>query len=111
MTKAEEIVTKVSRDLQQLIQLVKGNGTVKGSVLGRIDELESQYTGQHIRLAVIENYPCKDGCLYEAKEQEEENMKSRSRGWRIGDIANIIQTLLLIVTMIGIYITLKGLGG
>ena len=111
MTKAEEIVTKVSRDLQQLIQLVKGNGTVKGSVLGRIDELEVHSASYNERLLVIEAFPCRDGCLFKDHIHEEEEMKSRERGWRVGDIANVIQTLLLIVTMIGIYITLKGLGG
>jgi hypothetical protein len=104
MTKAEEIVTKVSRDLQQLIQLVKGNGTVKGSVLGRIDELEVHSDSYNERLLVVEAFPCSDGCLFEGHINKEEEVQNRKRTFRISDVANYIQLAVLLLIVYGMFL-------
>ena len=65
MTKAEIIITKVSRDLQKLTQLVTGNGHIDGSVIGRIKVLEERDAEILVKLDGIINKPCGDQCLYE----------------------------------------------
>ncbi len=91
MTKAEEIVTKVSRDLQKLTQLVTGNGTVEGSVMHRIKVLEARDVEILEKIDVAMNRPC----FYKEAMEEEISMKEKRRTFRIGDIANIIQLILL----------------
>ncbi len=104
MDDAEKIATKVSRDLQQLIQLVKGNGTKKGSIVGRLDALETQNDTIVDRLVTVENYPCKNGCVFEEYEQEAEEMREKKRTWRVGDVANYIQLAVLFLIVYGMFV-------
>ena len=104
MTKTEEIVTKLSKDFHILKRGVEGNGTPKGSLSGRIDDLEKCYELTNDRLLVVENYPCKDGCLFKENEEENEEMKNRKRSFRIADIANYIQLAALSLIIYGMFI-------
>lgn len=56
-----------------------------------------------LRIEAVENYPCKDGCLFEKKEQEEGDMQDKKRSFRIGDIANYIQLAVLFFIVYGIF--------
>ena len=103
MTEAEKIVTKVSRDFAILKQFVQGNGSKEGSLSGRIDVLEIRSKKTVARLEIIEEYPCKDGCLYEKRQQEEENLEARKRNFRIGDLANMIQLAVLLLIVYGMF--------
>ena len=103
MNEAERIVTKVSRDFQKLDQLVRGNGTKKGSVLGRLDELEEQMKKILDLLEEIKVRPCREPCLWEEHVREEEEMREKRRNWRIGDVANYIQFLMLLILIYGIF--------
>ena len=103
MNEAERIVTKVSRDFQKLDQLVRGNGTKKGSVLGRLDELEDQNKEILRLLEEIKDRPCREPCLWEEHMKKEEAMREKKRTWRIGDIANYIQLAMLILLVYGFF--------
>lgn len=99
MTKAEEIVTKISRDFQKLNQLVRGNGTIAGSVLGRLAVLEDRDEKILEKLEEISSKPCREPCIFE----ESEKMKEKRRAFRSADIANWL-------TVIGlVYIIIMGL--
>ena len=89
MTEAENIVTKVSRDLQQLNQIVKGNGTKKGSVLGRLDDIEETTKEISTKLNPL---------------VEEHIMREKKRSWRIGDLANFIQLVVLVLLAWGMFV-------
>ena len=104
MTKVEEIVTKVSRDLQKLKQLVTGNGTPEGSLNYRIKILEDDFKEIIKRLEEIINRPCREPCIYEEVMEKEENVKEKHRTFRIGDIANVIQLIVLVLLAYGMFI-------
>ncbi len=101
MTESERIVTKVSRDFAILKQFVQGNGSKEGCLAERVSILEIRSKKILERVEVVENYPCKDGCLFEKKEQEDEEMTDRKRNFRIGDLANIIQLAVLCLIVYG----------
>ena len=103
MTETERIVTKLSKDFHVLKKTVEGNGTIKGSILGRVDELELHCESANKRLVIVESYPCKDGCLFEVNEREEEDMNNRKRTFRIADIANYIQLAVLFLIVYGMF--------
>ena len=103
MNEAERIVTKVSRDLQTLSQLVKGNGTKKGSVIGRLEELEENNVKILELLEEIKGRPCREPCLWEEHVKKEEEMREKKRNWRIGDIANYIQLAVLLLMAYGVF--------
>ena len=90
MTKTEEIVTKVSRDFQKLNQLVRGNGTIEGSVLGRLKVLEERDEKILEKLDIITNKPCREPCIFEAWQEKDDKMKEKRRAFRSADIANWI---------------------
>lgn len=104
MTKAEEIATKVSRDLQSLTRLVTGNGTVEGSIVGRLKALEDDIKEILKRLNEIETRPCREPCIYEVAIEREEEMQENKRSWRIGDVANYIQLAVLFLIAYGMFI-------
>ena len=87
MTESEKILTAVSRDFHQLKQLVVGNGTKKGSIMGRLEDIEE--TAKR-----IENKPESECYFFKWKAEQD-----KKRNFRIGDFANIIQVgmLLLII--------------
>ena len=100
MTEAEKIVTKVSRDLHKLTQLVTGNGSPEGSVMYRIKQLElmDQEILEKIDSAVSRP------CIYKEAMEREDSVKQKRRTFRIGDIANIIQLALLCLVVYSIFI-------
>lgn len=104
MTKTEEIVTKLSRDFQKLNQLVRGNGDIKGSLLGRLNELESDFKTILQRLDEIAKKPCREPCIFEEWQTQEEDMRAKKRTFRIGDIANYIQLAVLLLIAYGMFI-------
>ncbi len=55
------------------------------------------------RIEVVENYPCKNGCIFEENEKEENEMQSRRRNFRIGDLANFIQLAVLALIVYGMF--------
>ena len=55
------------------------------------------------RLEIVEDYPCKDGCLFEKNEQEAEEMQVKRRNFRIGDLANYIQLAVLLLIVYGMF--------
>lgn len=104
MTKAEEIATKVSGDFQKLNQLVRGNGDLKGSILGRLNELEGDFKIILERLDKIADTPCREPCVFEVWKDQEDEMKDKKRTYRIGDIANYIQLAVMILLVYGMFI-------
>ena len=104
MTKAEEIITKVSRDLQKLTQLVTGNGSVEGSIMHRIKVLEERDIEILKKLDDIMSRPCRDPCIYTEAMEREEVLKEKHRNFRIGDIANVIQLAVLCLIVYGMFI-------
>lgn len=109
MTDVEKIVTKLSVDHHELKQLVKGNGTIDGSVIGRIKVLETTREGVLSKIDAIETKPCRTPCIFEEYQKKEKEVEDKKRSYRIGDIANVIQTLLLIATLIMVYVSVKGM--
>lgn len=103
MNEAERIVTKVSRDFQKLDQLVRGNGTKKGSIIGRLEELEDLSATILQKLEEIKNRPCREPCLWQEHVRQEEEMREKRRNWRIGDVANYIQLAMLIILIYGLF--------
>ena len=55
------------------------------------------------RIEVVENYPCKDGCLFLDHEKTEEDVRLQKRTFRIGDIANYIQLAVLLLIAWGMF--------
>ena len=101
MTEAEKIVTKVSRDLQKLTQLVTGNSvTIEGSMMHRIKLLENMDLEILEKIDKAINRPC----LYKKAIEEELSMKEKRKTFRIGDIANLIQLVLLFLVVYGLFI-------
>lgn len=86
MTKTEEIVTKISRDFQKLNQLVRGNGSLEGSVMGRLKVLEDRDEKILEKLEEIAKKPCRTPCIFE----EAEKVKEKRKAFRSADIANWI---------------------
>jgi hypothetical protein len=100
MTKAEEIITKVSRDLQKLTQLVTGNGSIEGSIMHRVKILEIKDMEILEKIDIAINRPC----VYKEAIEKEEALKEKHRNFRIGDIANVIQLVLLFLVVYGMFI-------
>ena len=103
MNDAETIVTELSRDFHRLKQLVEGNGSKEGSLAWRLSELEKNYKLIMRKLDKIAARPCRDPCLWETWRKKEEQMREKRRTWRIGDIANYIQLLVLLLMAYGIF--------
>ena len=96
MTESEKIITALSRDFHQLRQLMIGNGTKKGSVLGRLEDIEKIVDR-------IEKKPERECIFLKYKEQQKENI-IRKKSFRIGDIANIIQLAMLFLIIYEMFI-------
>ena len=103
MTKAEEIITKVSRDFQKLDQLVRGNGTITGSILGRLQVLEDRDEKILTKLDEMSGKPCREPCNFEEWQSQEEDMRVKKRTFRIGDVANYIQLAVLLLLAYGMF--------
>lgn len=104
MTKSEIIITKVSRDLQKLTQLVTGNGHIEGSIIGRIKVLEERDAEILVKLDDIMSRPCREPCIYTEAMEKEDALKQKHRNFRIGDIANVIQLAVLCLIVYGMFI-------
>jgi len=104
VTKTEESVIRLSHDFQKLNQLVRGNGADKGSILGRLKELESDFKIILHRLDEIAKKPCREPCIFEEWQTQEEDMRAKKRSFRIGDIANYIQLAVLLLIAYGMFI-------
>jgi len=101
MTEAEQIVTKLSKDFAILRQFVQGNGSKEGCLAERVSILEIRSKKISTKIGAM---PCIDGCLFEKSEAEEDDMKEAKRGFRIGDIANLIQLAVLFLIVYGMFI-------
>ena len=55
------------------------------------------------RIEKIEDYPCRDGCLFIVNEEKEAGMRTQKRSFRIGDIANYIQLAVLLLIVYGMF--------
>jgi len=100
LNEAEKIATKVSRDFQKLNQLVVGNGSKSGSVIGRLESLE---TAVKDIIHQIETHTCIPGCQWQRYMEREEEMKEKRRNWRIGDVANYVQLVMLLLLIYGLF--------
>jgi len=103
MNEAEQIATKVSRDFAKLKQFVQGNGTKEGCLAERVNILEIRSKKILGRVEVVEGYPCQNGCIFLENEKTEEEMQTRNRNFRIGDLANIIQLAVLALIVYGMF--------
>lgn len=103
MNEAERIATKVSEDLAALKQFVQGNGSKEGSLANKISILEIRSKKTAARLDIVEEYPCKDGCLFEKNQQEAEELETKRRNFRIADITNYIQLAVLLLIVYGMF--------
>ena len=86
MTETEKIVTKLSKDFHVLKHAVEGNGTIEGSIIGRLSVLENNHKLILEKLDIIESKPCRTPCIFE----EAEKMKEKRKAFRSADIANWI---------------------
>jgi len=77
LTETERIVTKVSRDFQKLNQLVRGNGSIEGSVIGRLKVLEERDEKILEKLDILANRPCREPCIFEAWKENDDKMKEK----------------------------------
>lgn len=96
MTKTEEIVTKISRDFQKLNQLVRGNGTIEGSVIGRLKVLEDRDEKILEKLDILTDKPCRTPCIFE----EAEKVKEKRKAFRSADIANWLALAALVYIIV-----------
>jgi len=103
MTEAERIVTKLSKDFNRLDQLVQGNGSIKGSVMGRLDDLENRDNLILEKLDIIESRPCREPCIFEEWKEKDDQMKEKRRAFRSADIANWLTVIgLLYIIIVGL---------
>ncbi len=88
MTETEVIITKLSKDFHVLKKSVEGNGSQKGSIIGRLAELEDNYKLIIKKLNILELKPCREPCIFETWKKKDEKMKEKRRNFRSGDVAD-----------------------
>lgn len=103
MTKTEEIVTKLSKDFHVLKKAVEGNGDKRGSIIGRLSDLEDSHKTIIDKLTIMEGKPCREPCIFEEWKEAEDKLKDKKRTFRSGDIANYIELAVLFLIAYGMF--------
>ena len=85
--------------LEQQVQKLYNWAFVSNGIMSA----DKRIVNNTLRIEAVENYPCKDGCLFEKKEQEDDDMQDKKKSIRAIDIANYIQLAALFLIIYGMF--------